>query len=264
MLDFMFSLVTGNGAVSTELSYISSRMDDILKAMLANSIFRNMQQIFGMIGVMLMCVYFFVDLLEKASDMQFDLEVFFKQLLKFVIAYGIMTHIPELCKGLADFSFAMVQMILAVFTPSPGWADMAGEVNSSLSGLSGSGGYVDPMDGGSFLDMLTALGFQVILQFGTWKLSIERALKIGYKSILAPIICADIVTNGYNSAGIRHLKEIFALYLQTSVILVALLCVNEICLINENAGVWAAIVSLFLLKDTIKESKEIADEVVGN
>lgn len=264
MLDFLFSYITGNGAISTELDYITSRMDEILKAMLSNSVYQTLQQTFGMIGILLMTVYFLIDLMEKVSDMQFDMEMFFKQFLKYVIAYGLMTHIPELCNGLAEFSFLMTDAVLAVFNPSSGWADMVGNINSSLAGFSGSGNYIDTTDGGSLIGALVAIGFQIILQFGTWKLSIERALKIGYKTILAPIICADMVTNGYNSSGIKHLKSIFALYLQTVVVLLALICINEICVTNgAGIGIWSGIVALFLLKDTIKGSRQIAEEIVG-
>lgn len=261
MLDYFFSFATGNGAISSEITYITFRMDSILEDMLKSPIFETLLQTFGMIGVLLMCVYFFVDLLEKASDMQFEMEIFFKQMLRFVIAYCLMTHIPELCTGMSKFSEIITKTISNGF--GQGWANMAQEVNSSMAGFSGTGNYVSSMDGGSFMDVIFAMGFQVILQFATWKLSIERALKIGYKSILAPIVCADVVTNGYSSSGIKHLKSILGLYLQTVVIIIALICVDILCLKAAGTGMWAGIISLFLIKDTIKQSQEIANEIAG-
>jgi hypothetical protein len=67
------------------------------------------------------------------------------------------------------------------------------------------------------------------MQYLTWKMSIERALRIGYKSLLAPIACADMVTNGMSSNGIRYLKSIFALYMQSPILLLIMVCMNEVC-----------------------------------
>ena len=45
------------------------------------------------------------------------------------------------------------------------------------------------------------------MQILTWTTSVDRALKIGFKSILAPIACADMITHGMSSNGIRYLKS---------------------------------------------------------
>lgn len=269
MLSLLFSFAVADGAMSSQLSYISERMDTILMAMIDNDIFKAIQQVFGMLGVLVMSIYFFTDLLEKVSDMQFDGEVLFKQVLKFVIAYALMTHINPLCEGLGKFSFAMVQAIndgyhLSVAASGQyGWSQMITELNTALSGMSFSNSQIGFTNGGALKDVIAILAFRLVLQFATWKLSIERALKIGYKSLLAPIACADCVTNGYNSAGIKYLKSIFGLYMQTAVIMVAMVCVDVICLRSIGAGFWTSIIAIFLLKDTIKQSDSIAEEIVG-
>lgn len=268
MLSLLFSLAVSQGAMSSELSYISSRMDSILNSMLTNPVYQGLQGVFSMVGVLLMCVYFFVDLLDKVSDMQFDLEVLFKQLLKFVVAFALMTHVNDLCIGLGQFSEAMVDAI-EHFTVSPvadgtfSWSEMIQSANAQLMGMSFSNAQIGFTNGGALKDVIMIVSFRLLLQFATWKLSIERALKIGYKSLIAPIACADCVTNGYNSAGIKHLKGIFALYMQTSIIMVAMICIEVICLRTAGAGFWTSIVALFLLWDTIKQSETIAEEIVG-
>lgn len=260
MFQYLISFAKGTGALNTELNYISKRMDEILKMMLTNSIYKSLVGIMAEIGIAMLLVYFLIDLLDKVADVQFTPDIFFKQLIKFVIGFVIMSHLTDLLVFFADFSTALTAQ-LATFGNGTGWATTVKEVNDGLNRVS-SGSNVSMTNGTFIKDLIFAVGFQVVIQFTTWELSISRALKIGYKSIMAPIACADMITNGMSSNGIRYLKDIFALYLQTTVVLLAVICTDLICL-TKTFGLWTGIVGLFILRSSIKNSQEIATEMVG-
>lgn len=260
MFQYLISLAKGSDALSSELGYISNRMDQILEMLLTNPVYDAILGIMSQIGIALLLGYFLVDLLEKVSDVQFTLDIFIKQLIKFVIGFAIMSHLPEILIFFKDFSTALTNS-LSTFGNGTGWAETVKEINDGLERIS-TDSNISMTNGGALRDLIFAVGFQLVIQFATWELSISRALQIGYKSLLAPIACADMITNGMSSSGVRYLKDIFALYLQTAVILLAVICTDLICL-NGEKGAWTGIVGLFILNSSIKSSKQIAGEIVG-
>lgn len=265
LINLVLSMSIAEGAMSSELSYISNRMDEILRAMITNPVYKTLLDVFSQIGVLLMSAYFLVDLLEKASDLQFDGEILFKQSLKYVIGFAFINHVSDISNGLCDFSFACVNLLNSAATSlsaTDNWGAMMQTINSAAQQLSPTAA-IGANSGGVFKNIIMILIIRVVLQFATWKLSIERAFKIGYKTILAPIVCADCITNGLNSVGVKHIKEIFALYMQTVVIMAAMTVLNIVCLQNVDVGFWGCLITIFLLKDTIKQSESLASEIVG-
>lgn len=259
MLEALYSLGSGNGAISSQLDYICDRMDSILISMLELELIKAVMESCCQIGILLMLVFFLIDLLEKATDVQFSLDVLFKQLLKLVVAYAIMNHLYDLIMGMSEFSLALNEQILdtVVSLENKNFADAMGEVGTQVpSSGSVSLSNVDGAKGAA-----TAVIFQTLMQIITWTLSVERALTIGFQSCLAPISCADIITNGMSSNGIRRIKTILANFMQTTLILLVTICINLICVFDENAGIISSIVAIILLWTSVKSSKELALEI---
>lgn len=257
MFEYLMSFVRSTSALSPNLSYVSNRMDLILQKMLNSSVYSVLIDVFAQVGVVLLLVYFAIDLLDKVSDVQFNLEIFVREFVKLIVAYAIMTHLSALLKGACDVVMAINQEILAVTNASTSgyWANVAKETNTyALGDIS-----ID--SAGMIWKLVFLAGSQIVMQFLTWTLSVDRALKIGYKSIMAPIACADMITNGMQSTGIRYIKSIIALYLQSTVMLIIMFCINEVCA-NMEAGAWGAIVGLFILWNVTKSSAEIAEEII--
>lgn len=267
MFEYFLELSQSGGSINTNLNYVSNRMDSILEAMLISHPYELLIEIFSSMGILMLLVYFSIDLLDKVTDMQFSLEILFKQLVKLVALYALMAYLPELLLGFAEFQKYLNQGILDILSGNiqgEFWADIASTANK-VNGATD----MEIDDAGGILQTISSIGMQTVMQFLTWSLSIDRALRIGYKSIIAPIACADMISNGMSSNGIRYLKSILSLYLQSTVMLLMMICVNEVCtgLSSEfsaanDASLWTVIVGLFILWNTTKRTKEIADEII--
>lgn len=257
MFEYLMSFVRSTSALSPNLSYVSNRMDVILLKMLESPVYNTLIEVFGQVGVVLLLVYFSIDLLDKVSDVQFDLEIFVREFIKLIVAYAIMTNLDKLLGGACKAVTYINDDILAVTNASTSgfWVDVAKETNTYVLGD------ISIDSAGMIWKLFFLAGSQIIMQLLTWTLSVDRALKIGYKSIVAPIACADMITNGMQSAGIRYIKSIIALYLQSTVMLLIMFCINEVCA-NMEAGAWGAIVGLFILWNVTKSSAEIAEEII--
>lgn len=260
MFEALYSLGSGNGGISSQLDYICDRMDTILQAMLALPIIEAVITACSQIGIALMLVYFLIDLLDRVTDVQFTLDVLIKQFIKFIIGFAIMNHLYDLIIGMSQFSTALNDSILETVSSLESgtfWADAVGEVGKPVA----SSGGVSFSDIGGAKSALTTVIFQTILQLLTWTLSVERALSIGFQSCLAPFSCADIITNGMSSNGIRRLKTILGTFLQTTFILLVTICVNSICVYDDGAGIISAIIGVIVLWSSVKSSKDLALEI---
>jgi hypothetical protein len=265
MLDFLVSFATGLGSLSPDLDYISKRMDQILIYIMNSSLYQSLSTVFAELGMVLLLIYFLVDLMEKSASDNFDIEVFIRQLIKFVLGFAVMSNLSDLVIGIGNFVMAINTEVcgqLASLTVSKYWANTITQVNGQLSSLA-LGGSLGLSQAGGTKNVIFICIFQIIVYWLTWSLSISRAFKLGYKCLLAPMVCADIYTNGLNSRGVKHLKSIFALYFQSTMILLIMVCVNSICN-NMTSSVWAGIIGLFVLANSIKSSEDFANDIVGH
>lgn len=258
----LFLSFAQSSSISPNLDYVSQRMDTILESMLSSGPYMALIDIFKMLGVFMLLTYFMIDLIDRVGDTQFSLEILFRQLVKFVGLYAIMIYLPNLLGGFLEFTKAINELIINNVTgTSTYWEEFAQAANT----INGSTD-MDMNDGGGLLQMISLVGTQLIMQILTWTMSVDRALRIGFKSLIAPIACADMVTNGMSSNGIRYIKSILALYLQSPVMLMIMVCINDVCMnLNSDladANLWTVIVGLFILWNTTKKTKEIADEII--
>ncbi len=259
MGEALFSFTSGEG-LSSQLDYICDRMDSVLNSMLALDLIKAVIESCSQIGIALMLVYFLVDLLDRVTDVQFNLEVFFKQFIKLIIAFAIMNHLYDLIMGMSQFSTALNDNILATVSRLESgtfWAEAMGSVDTPVA----STGSLSLNSISSAKSGATKAVFKIVLQLLTWTLSVERALSIGFQSCLAPISCADIITNGMSSNGIRRLKTILGTFLQTTLILLVTICVNSVCVYNSEAGLISAIIGVMVLWSSVKSSKDLALEL---
>lgn len=176
----------------------------------ANTIYDNVEAI----GICIMLLYFFLDILDKTSREQLSLELFLKSFIKLIVAFAFITSGIEFVQGLADFTSDMLEDLMSSISATNGTSSTLGVAEMEALAASGS----------KLTVVTTAIGMMIkvmIPYFGLFICKIVvavvaygRLIEIGLRVGFAPIGMADIVTSGSSGHGFRYLKKIVAVGIQ--------------------------------------------------
>jgi len=217
------------------------------------------------IGAVLLTIYLVLELMEKLTTDNFSAEQFVKLLIKFAFGQIIITNITgwSFMFMNAGVSF-MMQIVDASGGISQATVDMGG-IDNSLGGI---------IKGIALIaQLIIPFLISAVLRVAIYFMGFGRALEMILRSMMAPIGCADVITGGTNSSGIRYMKRMLGISLQggimIAIIAASALFINEL-LVGE--GVFTIGNTVFLMKylgvvaamvGILGQSKSIAFEIVG-
>lgn len=254
--------------------FISNRMDSVLKMVVDSSIFVKLLGYFEALGIVLLVLYFALDMIDKASTDNFNLEGFFHQMLKFLPGYFLITNLHLFIPALLDFVIALNGEIATTFLSIPVQdGNKVGIISQMMSLISSSSLAAGPRleiptpSNAGVLDaiftMILCLGYKVIIQFFLLYLSISRALQVSYRATMAPIAIADIYQNGTTSNGIKQLKKLFALFLQSTIVMLLCIVIDAATMSDGLSSYWAGLICIFVLIGAFKKVEQFSARIVG-
>lgn len=195
-----------------------NNMDNILNIILDSPEYQNVISVLIPVGLLLCVVYFCIDIMDRVANVNFNFETLLRRLIRFIFVFMVVSNIPALLSGTNQFVSQLNGQITSSFVASDQFASFI-EGNNDLI-IAQAGLRANATDGVlGKLNSFIALIFNVSLQLITIMLGVERAIMIGVKGALAPLIVPDMFNNGINSSGMKFLKGLFANYLQTTVII---------------------------------------------
>ena len=271
LLENSFRLLNGDGA-----AYFLQIMSDMVDYVLQLEFYQNLLSFFTPFGILFCIVYFSVELIDKATSVSFTLDSIIVMFMKFIIAFAIVTNVDSIMLGMNDFVNAMNEDITSQLTGLE-YLENMWEKASEAGTIAGSLRIGTGMLVGALQILYTFL-FGAATQYFIIGVACARAIAIGVKSIIAPIIVPDIFVNGLNSSGIKFLKGLFGDFLQSTVILFSLeiccmLCISfgevgvsahgyESALVGNLFDGLAGFICVFILISTIKNSKSYATNIL--
>ena len=213
------------------------------------------------IASVFVCIYFLMDLMDKLTSERFNAEVLIKMLMKLLAAVAIVSNASEWAIKImtfgADFSLAVIGQI-------------GNDVSFNL------GQFVDDLGFWQSIGMYGLMLFpwivSSILKIALYMICYGRTIEMGVRSAFAPIGCADLMTGGANSNGMRYLKGLFAIALQGAIMIGVVFVgskiieltimntkglTNVVAFIPKYLGIVSAMVGM------MGASKGIAKEVIG-
>ena len=263
------STIRGGVAVPTFMNL----MDKMLEAILISPVFN---AAFGLLipaGIALCVVYACIELMDKTARQSFNTENVILQIMKFLAVYALVSNIDTLIIGFGDFVSAINTDILNYL------GDMGGAVEGLNKVIENNNEVVQISSGlnnatsVNFMQVNTALAkvFNIIIQVMIIKIGVERAIIIGAKSLIAPIIVPDIYHNGMNSSGIKFLKGLLGDFFATTmtIFIIEMCCI--VAFTGEANGKmqylpgnnWIpAFTSLVVLYGGLKKGRERAQQVI--
>ena len=236
-----FSRIRGGVAVDVFVQL----MDNLLRLILTSDVFNVGYKILIPTGCALCVIYCCVELIDKTSHQSFNLENILLQLLKFFAVYALVSNIDTIIMGFGELVTAINSEVINYLTDLNGLNQLI-ENNNKVITASAS---INSTAGNTSMQINRALStvFNVIIQVMIIKIGVERAIVIGAKSLIAPIIVPDIYHNGMNSTGIKFLKGLLGDYFTTTMTIFII----EMCCIVAFTDVQAAEPTHYLPSGTI-------------
>ena len=206
---------------SEGIGIFSAKMDSILQSCLALDIYSTGLEVMAPIGILLVMVYWLVELFDTAMNINFSIDGLVKSFIKLVIGCAIVMNIPTILGMLGDIVKGVNEDFAGALNATQ-LVDNIVKANSQAIGA-GTGASADATASGTGIARYCSFAtfiFNVLTMVYIYVIGIKRAVKIVTKSVLAPLIVPDIYKNGMRSNGIKFLKGLFADYLQSTVILI--------------------------------------------
>lgn len=218
-------LYTANSASSALLNY-----DISFLGILNNDIFNAFVATIMSLGITLMVLYFCGDLADKVTMQNFNMELFFKSLLKLVIAYFLIIHSLDIVEAFVKFGDGVSTMLLETDTGFSFFEDEE-HVEKLSKGL-------------SYFNVIDSLGYMLRLLIPSlicWVsnlvvifISLSRIVEMVIRALFAPFAVADCFQDGARANGIRYLKKFLALCLQYTMIVA--ICISVSMVMNSING----------------------------
>lgn len=223
------------------------------------------------IGILIMSIYFLVDLISKSMTANFNVEILIRSFIKFIIGYALINNCDKIAGGLIQFGDVLTSDVAAKI----------GGLNYSFSSNAQKIlNYItsSPM---LFLKYGYAVIFRLIIKcmaetFITWlykamimMVAYSRAIKIFVYRAFLPIAIADIFGKGIYAGATRHIKRLLALAMQYPMVYIicVLSCIflgqmdflhtNWVSMLGQMAMVGIVVVN------TIKKSTNEAMQIFG-
>lgn len=186
------------------------------------------------LGISVMVIYFFMDLVEKSVSKMLSLQQLFLSFLKLIFAALLICYSPKLMDGMMEFGNALADtMVLSASGTETLWFDQTSthfgsnwdnmdilRFNLSSLKLLSQIGYVIQL----FVPYIIAAATEVVF----YLIMISRIVELAVRFLMAPIALGDAFNDTRHSVAINYLKKILALCLQFAVALGICISVNLI------------------------------------
>ncbi len=224
------------------------------------------------LGVGLLCIWFFVDLIAKATADSFTVEHFVKSMMKFVAGYIVLTNLIE-----PDGSGGYKGLVPIIIN---GVADIV----ESLQGSTAGGGAALMIDSplvmvwyklyvghwltaslSVILDLLLPSLLTTVSRVLIRAFALGRIIELSLLVIFSPVAISNIFGDASHDQnyGIKFLKKLGAIELQGLIMNYCVLIATNIQGAMNGANVIGAVAIVCVEAALIARSRNIANEIVG-
>lgn len=198
------------------LKYITNTFPSAVTTVCQPSIVSKIDGIITPIAILIMSIFFFVDLLSKSVSANFTTEVFIRSFIKYIIGFALVTNANKLGGGIVSFGDALVAEITSKISPVDVLNDLQtaklnSYMKSHLAELMILGNSVVSK---LIIKWIANLLITTLMQLMVSIVAYMRAIQIFIYRALLPMAVADIFGGGiYKGAG-KHIKRLLGLALQ--------------------------------------------------
>lgn len=214
------------------------------------------------IAAVLLTMHLLIELMEKMTNDSFSSDQFIKLLIKFVFGIIIISHATEWSIQFMNIGAKLTNDIMTEITVTKITVDIPDKT-----------GFLETI--GTMLILAIPLLVSFLLKVAIFFISFSRIIEMILRAMFAPIGCADVVSGGSHSAGIRYLKRMLAISIQGALMVAVVyiagemmadiivesfndgIAITDLMVLGKYFGIAAAMVGL------LGTTKSLSNEVVG-
>lgn len=272
--DSSLQKTAGSWAIEVYGAKVFSSAEDILSfrahgpTSLERGVWNTVETVFNTtssIGFLVVIIYFLIDLLEKTTHENFNIEHFFRSCIKLILGALLVLNGLPLLEGLLDFGSGILNL---VGTSGLDNDQAVSTLRMSMNMIENNG---EAKDTFNLIAIILDLLIPYIIMLGcnlyVKVVCYSRIIEIGLVGAFAPIGMADIMAEGTKGNGFRYLKKFLALALQGAIIMGILVIFENITntLYSESTLdiMWKTCILALAMITMIGKSRSIADTVAG-
>lgn len=251
----MIQTIMATGASDTAIQFLTISSSDFT---IAETVYEYVLPI----GLVLVVLYFLIDIMEKSTSNHFTAEQFSKMLVKLVIAELLVQNGSKIIVLFCNISNALIRRINQIPVPTASLVDQMGVA-----------------DWGDLTSTLVIIA-NIIMALLPWALSIiinvliivicfTRKLELVARCTMAPVGMSDLISGGMNSRGIRYLKRIISVLFQG--VFIVVICKASASLLAGDSALgsafaflpysWTGLIQGFIVLSLMKGSKDFANDM---
>ena len=226
------------------------------------------------IGILIMSIYFFVDLMSKSMAANFNTEILIRSFIKFVIGYALILNCDKLAGGIISFGDALTGELVTKVSSHGFDYTLTFNAKKILQYLHDKKGIAGNFFGlGVLVKLLVKCIAELIITAAytcmLMMVAYSRAITIFIYRVFLPVAMADIFGKGIYSGAVKHVKRLLALAMQYPIVyiicLLSCIFMNSMDILHTN---WAAMLGqmamiFIVIINTIKKSKDEAMQLFG-
>lgn len=222
------------------------------------------------IGYTLLILHFLLELMDKTTHDNFNVEHFLRMFIKLLIGNYLMTNGLSILESLMSFGTALVKDVSNI-------SSLVTSGSAELETLRGK--YLDKnilQQFGFLLELMIPFIVAIVVKVSIWMQCYSRLIEILVRAMLAPIAMADVYSEGIRGGGFRYLRKYIAVLLQGAIIIGILVCASALATEfalppDPDASEATATIPNFLTQTAIQlttltlvgKSQNIANDLVG-
>ena len=266
VMNQLFAMI-GDGT-NANLLLIQQLFKTSVEKVLYHEDFKNMYEVMAPIGVILVVLYFSLDLMDKVAMEQVSVEKIILTFTKIVVGVALVNNGLVIFRGLNAFSIVVVDTInsalgldgtIGTIPIRSGEAEATAAVHSIAGIIKVFLAILNPIAlMASLEDFLTVLIFVFLIPI----IAYQRAVKIGLYCLLAPFALSDTIgKNAVNQRAIKYIFNLLKAFLEFPIIYYS--CYLAFQLREADIFNGISIAFLIVLVTVIMNSRETIKTMVG-
>ncbi len=228
--------------------------------------FKPVYDLVSVIGIVIMVIFFFIDLQNYVLDKNFDIEILFRNFIKLIIGIAIVGNIGALILGANEFVIALAEDFNGVleFTLSSDFV----KVENIATRYQSSGMPVAASESPSLWAISAIVwAMKIAIYVVIWTLSIKRAIELVAYYILSPIAFADIFS-GRVIGVVEKFKGILAVFMELPFVMLAVsfgdLIIKGVLDVSQSgSAIFVTVLVLIAVLKTVGSSKQMLQKIFG-
>lgn len=222
------------------------------------------------IAMLLMLVYFSIDLISKINSVNFTLEIFIRSFGRLIIGYVLIHYMPTIADKIIEFGNLLVSDVAAAYKGT-------GSISYGLSSYEAILDYLEKNDIQlSAMQMMNLAGkcaaqllLNIVINIAVICIAYSRAIKLTVYKVFMPMMVTDLFGTGITGEPMKHVKKYISVVLQYPLCyIIALLSAVLMDSIDLTTGNWLAYMGqmmmiMYAVFKVMKSSANEAEEIFG-